>query len=232
MRESSQPSSDARVVQVALIVRDALAGYASTETADAILRDALADAGRSGVPRDARELDAFVSGHLRAVVHRRIGPAIAEALRDRLAPFVAAMEHMELGAHRGPAPAEGAAPRRAATVVLAGSPQDARRLAGRLSLAVDRIVDLHALGAALEARAERPTVLVLDCRYPNPLLASPLYALEPSALDEVVVVLWGANGTTERRWQERFPHAIVARTAIDAEVDHVALRIGECLAEP
>ncbi|AKF03237.1 hypothetical protein [Sandaracinus amylolyticus] len=221
--------SGAEVVLVAKIVREALDAYATTETADGILKRALAAAGRDGIPREPRELDRFVHDHLLVEARDRLGEDAGDAIAVRLVPLIAALERMEQrSVETLPAPAPGAevaAPSRFATVVLAGSPQDARRLSLRVQMAVHRVVDARALVQTVEACGGAPVMIVLDCRAPNLVLRTTLRAAEPALLDGSVVALWGATQADEREWRSTFPGALVLRTDVASDVEDIAVLI-------
>ncbi|UJR84357.1 hypothetical protein [Sandaracinus amylolyticus] len=221
--------SGAEVVLVAKIVREALDAYATTETADAILKRALAAAGREGIPREPRELDRFVHDHLLVEARDRLGEDAGDAIAVRLVPLIAALERME---HRSvetlPAPPPGAEVeerQRFAAILLAGSPQDARRLSLRVQTSVHRVVDARTLVQTIEACGGSPVMIVLDCRAPNIVLRTTLRAAEPALLDGSVVALWGATPADEREWRATFPGALVLRTDVASDVEDIAVLI-------
>lgn len=234
--------SGAHVVRVARVVREALEGYASVERVDDMLRQAMAHAGRRALPRAARELQAFVGLYLAPVVEDRLGDDAADALRERLAPMITAMERMETAPPPSgqspstlPPPPEApevsetldapTAERGFAAIVLAGSPQDASRLALRVKMPVQRVADTASFVEAVAGCRGAPRMLVVDCRFQNPITTVGPRVLDHTALDGAVVALWGGNALAEREWGRRFPGAVVLRTDVASDVEDIAVLI-------
>lgn len=230
-----EPESGAQVVRVARIVREALEGYASAVLADEILRRAAASSGQAGMPRTGRELETFVAQHLGPAVEERLGAEAAEALRERLAPLVSAMLRMEVVAAPStlPAPPSGSeddaadddAGRRFAAIVLAGSPQDAGRLAQRVKMPIHRVADVAGFVRVIAGCGGAPAMVVVDCRFQNPLTSAGPRVLEPGTLEGSVIALWGGNALAEREWRRRFPSAVVLRTDVASDVEDLAVLI-------
>ena len=228
--DETDAQSGAHVVRVDRIVREALEGHASAERVDDMLRRAMDRSGRAALPEDARELDEFVTQHLAPVVEERLGDDAADAIRERLAPMIHAMERTEAPPRETlpPRSEPGAGPvagRGFAAIVLAGSPQDANRLALRVKMPVQRVTDPASFVEAVAGCRGAPPMVIVDCRFQNPITTIGPRALHRTALDGAVVALWGGNALAEREWGRHFPGAMVLRTDLASDVEDIAVLI-------
>lgn len=201
------------------VLGDALGLVADPATADAIVEDALAMAGRETVPPIADGLRAFVGVHILDAIEARLGVEAADRVEETVDALLRALGHEQESA-----PAQSRGERGELVLVASSDPDRVQGIARVLATHADvePILDSDVIPSLLWARLA--SVLVIDwSRAP----------LDPAVLEEIVagtgeirVVLWGAPPEVEESFVgARGTWIGCARTASAAHVAGIVLAL-------
>ncbi len=213
---------------MARLLREAIEGFAAPQLTDDLVHDALSDASLPQLPEGGVELRLFVESYLMPVLNASLGDDVGEAVRERLAPAVAALEKIAEAASTETlreTVRPSAKPLARPVIAIVGKD---RRLAAELRLFIARHAEVIAYRALheLSAVSERPSVVLLDLRKRRALEEHP----PSTALAGVPVVVWGDDENAARRVLATFSGASVSRCDEECELrgvsDVVLARLG------